>query len=176
MSVLKRIFKSKKTDSKKDAQKLPKSDLGKEKKEKVVKRAVKKSDQKSKKKYTTLRRKGESAPISKASSKEKLTEKGKKKAVAKNAYRVLIRPVVTEKTTELVNESKYVFDVSPNVNKIQVKESVEDVYDVTVEAVNMINMFGKHVRYGRIQGKKKGWKKAIVTLKKGDKIEIYEGV
>lgn len=91
-------------------------------------------------------------------------------------YNVLKRPLLTEKTTlqhELANQVS--FEVSPRANKVQIKESVEKAFNVTVEGVRTINVKGKPKRLGRHLGKKADWKKAIVTLKEGDKIEYFEG-
>jgi large subunit ribosomal protein L23 len=84
--------------------------------------------------------------------------------------------VVTEKATNLAGISKYAFRVSNDANKIEVARAIYHVYGVKPLAINMICMRGKNVRHGRTSGKTKNWKKAIVTLKPGDKIEIYEGV
>ncbi len=105
---------------------------------------------------------------------------GKKatKSVAK--YRLetnlLISPLVTEKATTLASSNKYAFVVANNSNKISVAKAVEAVYGVKPIAVNIINMKGKAVSRGRIKGRRKDWKKAIVTLAKGETISIYEGV
>jgi large subunit ribosomal protein L23 len=99
-----------------------------------------------------------------------------KKDDTKNAYRVLVAPVVTEKATDLVSKNKYVFEVAKFANKIEVKKAIKNVYGFAPLGVRIINVRGKNVISGRMSGKRSGWKKAIVTLKKGDKIEIYEGV
>ena len=86
---------------------------------------------------------------------------------------VLVRPNVTEKATILTEENKYVFRVFSNVTKGQVKDSVEEVYGVDVEGVRIINIPAKKVRLGkRREGIKKGYKKAVVKIKEGQKIEI----
>lgn len=121
--------------------------------------------------YSSLRKKGEERTVS-----PKKQSPKKKKNITGEAYSILIRPIITEKATELVSQNKYVFEVSHKSNKINIKKAVQDVYDVEPVDIKIINMRGKRVRYGRIQGKTKHWKKAIVTLKPGDKIEIYEGV
>lgn len=92
------------------------------------------------------------------------------------AFRVLVKPLVTEKATELASTNKYVFVITKPSNKIEVAKAVYAVYGVKPLDVNIISMQGKKVSRGRIQGKRKDWKKAIVTLKKGDSIKIYEGV
>jgi len=92
------------------------------------------------------------------------------------AFRVLVKPLVTEKATDLSSSNKYVFVVTNAANKIEVAKAVYAVYGVRPVSVNIISMKGKQVTRGRIKGKRKDWKKAIVTLKKGDSIKIYEGV
>lgn len=90
--------------------------------------------------------------------------------------RLLVRPVITEKATALSTENKYAFVVEKSANKIEVAKAIKAVYGVTPVAVNIINMQGKKVARGRIRGQRKDWKKAVVTLKKGEAISIYEGV
>ncbi|MBN2854247.1 50S ribosomal protein L23 [Patescibacteria group bacterium] len=90
--------------------------------------------------------------------------------------RTLVKPLVTEKAANLSEHGKYAFIVNINSNKIEVAKAVSDVYGVKVEAVNIIKMKGKAVSRGRIKGTRSDFKKAIVTLKKGESIQIYEGV
>lgn len=104
------------------------------------------------------------------------SDKAKIKGGTKEAYRVLVKPLVTEKATELGSLNKYVFEIDPTMNKIEVKKAIRSIYEVEPVAVNISNFSGKSVRFGRIRGKRKGWKKAIITLKQGDSIEVYEGV
>ncbi len=102
--------------------------------------------------------------------------KTEKKAIAKAAdfvyYNILKAPYITEKTAMMGQENKYVFKVLDAVNKIDVRNTVESIYDVTVINVAIINTASKKVRLGAHQGRKPGFKKAIVTLKDGDKIDI----
>lgn len=91
-------------------------------------------------------------------------------------YEVLRRPVITEKTTMLQGLNKYVFEVAIYANKAQVKEAVEKAFDVTVRGVNVIKVHGKMKRIGRHMGKTSDWKKAVVTVTPGDRIEFFEGV
>ena len=91
-------------------------------------------------------------------------------------YSVLLRPLVTEKSTTLAGRNQYVFEVDLRANKTQVKESVERVFDVIVLRVITMVVIGKRRRYGRSLVKRPDWKKAIVTLKPGDSIELFEGV
>jgi len=91
-------------------------------------------------------------------------------------YEVLRRPVITEKNSVLMDQNKYVFEVRKDANKAQVKAAVEKAFSVTVTAVNVVTVPAKPKGFGRMKGTKSAWKKAIVTLKPGDKIEIFEGV
>lgn len=121
-------------------------------------------------------------PEKKASKPKAKKEESKSRIIKKEtvdtgmAYRNLMRPLVSEKATFLTAEGKYVFVVSPEANKIEIKKAVQNVYSVKVKDVNIINMRGKRVRFGRSWGKTNNWKKAIVTLEPGEKIELYEGV
>lgn len=93
-----------------------------------------------------------------------------------NAYRTLIKPLITEKATNLGAENKYLFEVAREANKIEVAKAITEVYGVKPVSVNIINVSGKSVHYGRIRGKRKDWKKAIICLPEGKTINIYEGV
>jgi large subunit ribosomal protein L23 len=112
--------------------------------------------------------------MTKETTKKKTT--AKKDKVFGNAYKVLVRPLATEKSTALVSQGKYFFEVSVDANKLEVAKSISEVYGVTPKSVNILNVEGKTVRRGRIKGKRKDWKKAVVTLKAGETINIYEGV
>ncbi|MCX6746371.1 MAG: 50S ribosomal protein L23 [Candidatus Parcubacteria bacterium] len=134
-----------------------------------VKTELKKEEKKQK--HTTLKLKAEEkAPV------KEIKDQKVKKEGSKDAYRVLIKPLVTEKATHLVTQNKYSFAVNKSANKIVIKKAIENLYGVKPLRVNIINARGKYVKSGRTFGKKKNWKKAVVTLKPGDKIEIYEGV
>jgi len=91
---------------------------------------------------------------------------------------VIRRPLITEKNTMLMEYGQYTFEVAPDANKIQIREAVEKTFKVSVKAVNTLNVKPKKKsrsasrRGGRINGTEPGWKKAIVVLKKGDKISL----
>ncbi len=87
---------------------------------------------------------------------------------------ILIRPIITEKTTALMEEGKYTFRVPLNVTKIEIRQAVEQIFKVKVQAVNTMRYEGKVKRLGRTQGRRSDWKKAIVTLKPGETIELFE--
>jgi|TARA_B100000315_G_C14139756_1_gene390804 large subunit ribosomal protein L23 len=91
-------------------------------------------------------------------------------------YEVLRRPLVTEKNTGLQAEGKYVFEVAGEANKRQITQAVEKAFKVKVTTVNVMTVPGKRRRVGRRQVLTQSWKKAIVTLQSGDKIEFFEGV
>lgn len=86
---------------------------------------------------------------------------------------ILIRPLITERTTELMAEGKYVFVVDKRANKIQIASAVKEVFNVTVEDVNTVNVKPKTKRMGRSVGKTAGYKKAIVKIKAGETIEFF---
>lgn len=93
-----------------------------------------------------------------------------------HVYQVLRRPLITEKNSQLQVQGKYVFEVADEANKNQIKQAVEKSFKVDVTAVNIITVPGKQRRIGRQQVLTSPWKKAIVTLKPGEKIELFEGV
>ncbi|MBI5116700.1 50S ribosomal protein L23 [Candidatus Poribacteria bacterium] len=89
-------------------------------------------------------------------------------------YRIIQRPVISEKATLLSErQNKYVFEVASGANKIQIKKAVEDVFKVNVTDVRTMRMPGKKRRIRLHVGYTPDWKKAIVTLKQGDKIELF---
>jgi len=92
-------------------------------------------------------------------------------------YEILRRPIITEKSSfQSDNLDRYTFEVDVRANKHQIKEAVEQVFDVNVLSVNVINVRGKRRRWGKIEGRTKNWKKAIVTLRPGQSIQFFEGV
>ena len=93
-----------------------------------------------------------------------------------NINQVLLKPTITEKSTLLQESGKYTFQVAPRANKVQVKEAVEKSFDVTVMDVNITKLHGKRKRYGPRIAKKPDIKKAVVTLKSGDRINLIEGL
>ena len=88
---------------------------------------------------------------------------------------VLLAPVVSEKSYELIEQRKYAFRVHPEAHKTQIRQAVEELFDVHVQAVNVVKVQPKPKRRGLIRGQKPGWKKAIVQLREGESIEIFEG-
>lgn len=97
--------------------------------------------------------------------------------MSRTPYDILRRPVVTEKATLMRElENAVVFEVDPRATKAEIKQAVEKVFGVTVTGVRTLIVQGKHARVGRSSGKRKNWKKAYVTLKEGDHVELFDGV
>ncbi len=90
--------------------------------------------------------------------------------------KILVKPLITEKVTILNGLSKYVFAVAMKANKISVAKAIAELYGVKPVKVNIIKLEGKFKSRGRISGRRKDWKKAIVTLPKGETLDVYEGV
>lgn len=151
MSIFNIFKKTKKEEKKEEVKKV-----------KPVKRAVKKEP-------------AHRAAPSKAG-REKPRQKPAKRKVSGQDYNILVKPLVTEKATDLSMYNQYVFEVATSANKVEIKKAIEGIYGVKAQKVHIVNMFGKGVRYGRAKGKTRGWKKAIVTLKQGDKIDVFTGV
>lgn len=106
-------------------------------------------------------------------------EPKEKKAVKREIGKtlgVLVKPLITEKSSFLSSYGQYVFEVSTKTNKVEIGKAIERAYGVKPISVNIVRVRGKNVRYGKTTGVTKKWKKAVVTLKPGDKIEVYEGV
>ena len=88
---------------------------------------------------------------------------------------VLIRPVVSEKSYEQITQNKYTFKVHQDAHKTQIRQAVEELFDVHVVNVNIVKVQPKPKRRGVYKGIRPGWKKAVVQLKQGDSIEIFQG-
>lgn len=126
-------------------------------------------------------KKAEKVEKAKKATKAKKAEKATssirpKGAMIEGLENVIIRPHVTEKSAVLADSHQYVFVVSKKANQVQVAQAVKAMYGVQPVKVNIANYKGKKVRFGRVQGRQSDWKKAIVTLPKDTKIDVYEGV
>ena len=88
---------------------------------------------------------------------------------------IILAPVVSEKSYSLISDRKYTFKVHKDAHKTQVRQAVEELFEVHVENVNIIKVQSKPKRRGMTSGRRPGWKKAIVQLKEGHEIEIFEG-
>lgn len=128
-----------------------------------IKSIVKKPAKKAKKDKIEIAKKAEiKKPISRPVSKKRNIE----------INRILKEPHVSEKSTQLSDDNKYTFNVYPRANKIQIKDAVRNLYGVEIKEVNIINIKAKKRSLQGREGKKHGYKKAIVTLEKGYKIEL----
>ena len=92
-----------------------------------------------------------------------------------NMHDLLLKPVITEKTTMMMSDGKYTFKVPLHANKIEIRKAVEAVFDVKVKSVATLRTMGKFKRMGQYVGKRPDYKKAIVTLQEGETIEFFEG-
>jgi large subunit ribosomal protein L23 len=88
---------------------------------------------------------------------------------------VLLAPVVSEKSYALAESSKFTFKVHPDAHKTQIRQAVEELFDVKVVAVNVLKVQAKPKRRGTFKGTRPGWKKAVVQLREGDTIEVFGG-
>lgn len=85
-------------------------------------------------------------------------------------YDIIIEPIITEKASQDIILNKYTFRVNEKANRVEIKKSIEEIFNVKVEKVNLLNCSGKKRKFGRVEGRTKNWKKAIITLKEGEKI------
>jgi large subunit ribosomal protein L23 len=93
-----------------------------------------------------------------------------------NNYNIIVRPVVTEKANKaLMASNKVTFEVNPDANKSEIKKAIETLFKVKVLKVNTVTLPGKVRRFGAKETQQSNWKKAIATLKAGDKIALFEG-
>jgi large subunit ribosomal protein L23 len=92
----------------------------------------------------------------------------------KDIHDVILRPVISEKSYEMLDENKYTFIVDRNANKTHIKQAVEKIFDVKVLNVNTMNRRGKVKRRGLIEGRRPDTKRAIVTVAPGDRIELFD--
>jgi len=88
--------------------------------------------------------------------------------------KIIIKPIISEKSYDNVENGKYTFEVHPDAKKTEIRKAVENIFNVVVEKVNTMSVKGKIKRQGRTSGRTKNWKKAIVTLREGDRIEFFE--
>jgi len=139
----------------------------------AVKNAV--EAQKEQAKESVLTPVGKLVNVPKKESKNTKKTKAKKESTG-NAYRVIMKPLITEKGSYLGINNQYLFEVAPKTNKTEVKKAIYKVYGVTPIKINIMNIAGKSIRYGRTEGSTKHWKKAVVTLPQGQKIDIQEGL
>lgn len=94
----------------------------------------------------------------------------------KSAREIILKPIVSEKSYKQIEKAKYAFAVHSDAEKVEIARAVEELFNVSVTKVNTLNMKGKPRRRGYTKGKTSSWKKAIVTLKEGQRIEVFEGM
>ena len=92
-----------------------------------------------------------------------------------DARNIIIRPIVSEKSYKLMELNRYTFEVDKHASKPHIAQAITDIFGVTVEGVNTMNVSGKPRRLRYSKGVTRTWKKAIVTLKEGEKIDLFEG-
>ena len=92
-----------------------------------------------------------------------------------HASQVILTPIVSEKSYAATTRGSYTFKVHPDAHKTQIRQAVEELFDVKVARVNVIKVQAKPKRRGAIKGTRQGWKKAVVQLRAGDSIEIFQG-
>lgn len=98
------------------------------------------------------------------------------KALGTDAADVIVQPLISEKAAGLAGANQYVFIVRKGANRLQVRTAIKSMYGVSPLSINILNVRGKKVRFGRKQGSRSDWKKAIVTLPAGQTINVHEGV
>ena len=96
--------------------------------------------------------------------------------MAANPRDILLRPLITEKTSAMMQDNKYTFKVALGANKVEIRQAVEEIFKVKVVNVNTIRVFGKTKRMGKSIGRRSDYKKAIVKLAEGQTIEFFEGM
>jgi large subunit ribosomal protein L23 len=92
-----------------------------------------------------------------------------------SSHDIIVRPIITEKSSRMMSQNKYSFEVLRDANKIEIRRAVEDVFKVKVSNVRTISVHPKPKRMGRFTGRTRAWKKAIVTLLPGQRIEFFDG-
>lgn len=97
-------------------------------------------------------------------------------SISKLATQTLLKPVVTEKSAKLSDQGVVVFEVPVGANRVAVRQAFRELYKVTPVKINIINVRGKRVKFGRVEGKRQNVKKALISLPKGTRIDIFEGV
>lgn len=93
-----------------------------------------------------------------------------------DARDVILKPIISEKSMIMMGDGKYTFAVRRNATKVDIRNAVESIFDVKVESVNTMRVRGKFRRMGWHRGFRPDWKKAVVTLKEGEKIAFFEGM
>ena len=112
----------------------------------------------------------------KVAKKDSDVKKKQTSLISKEALEVILKPVVSEKSAHLSDNNVLVLHVAKRANKVQIKHAFRELYNVTPKRVNILNMRGKRVRFGKSFGKRSDYKKALVSLPKGVSVDLFEGV
>ena len=144
----------------------------------IFKKKKEKAEEKVAKKPAQVKvEKEENKKIKKQKNKSNSKDSKKIKADFPEKYdSIILKPYITEKTAVLAHDNQYVFVVNKRAGQVEIRNAIKAMYGVTPIRVNIQNYYGKTVRFGRVRGKRNTWKKAIVTLPKGSRIDVYEGV
>lgn len=142
----------------------------------IFKTATKKTTEEPKSKKTEVTKGGMKTLYAEENAKNVTEEKKVNSEKTSQAYRVLVRPLISEKASHQQSLNQYFFAVALDANRIEVAKAVKAVYGVAPIKVNIIRSEGKARRVGSTIGRRKDWKKAMVTLPKGKTISLYEGV
>lgn len=124
----------------------------------------------------TTEKQPKAAKVVKKTEEKAVKKEVQKRGISKKALTVLIRPMVTEKTAQLSDRHILVFEVAKNANRIEIKDAFKELYGIVPAQVNVLNVRGKKVAFGRALGKRKDWKKAVITLPEGTHVDIFEGI
>ena len=167
MSIFNKIIKKPKDEKKEDKDKIV--DKGEAKKQEVKKAVEKKEESKKIEKQETEKK--DSKKKGKMVSK---TKKVAKEKIPVHHFEIIRKPHISEKAFNLESEGKYVFVVSPSANKVEIGKAVQNLYGVVVRSVNIVKVPSKPKRFRGVVGTKSGYKKAVITLAEGNKIEVMK--
>ena len=141
-----------------------------------LKKLDKKDNNQAEKTEKTVKKAKPVKKVVKAEEKTETTATAKKTKVGGIAYKILVRPLITEKSAVMQSHNKYSFIVANSATKDQVKQAISEAYGVRPITVNIFNVSGRRVRFGKTMGRRSDYKKAIATLAVGQSISIHEGV
>ena len=142
---------------------------------KIFKKKEKPAENKKVAKKIMKKKETQAPTVKKTRKKTRTIAPSEKQEFSEIAVKILIAPQITEKATELGDQGKYIFRVKKEARKPQIKKAIQEMYGVNIISINIINVPKKKRRSGRTEGYRAGFKKAIVTLAKGQKIEVMPG-
>ena len=173
MSIFNKILKKPKDEKKEDKDKIVNKD---EARKQEVKKTVEKKEESKKVEKQKAKKKDDKKDSKKKAKTVSKAKKITKEKIPVHHFEIIRKPHISEKTFNLESESKYVFVVSPFANKVEIKKAVRNLYGVVVKSVNIVKVPSKPKRFKGVPGIKSGYKKAIVTLTKGSKIDMMKDV